>query len=338
MTARYEVETQLLPDGATLYRVTGNETRTYHVEEPDGTRRTFDIEPGQTVTNLYSTTKITGFPDKSEPLMHWSAREAVRSLTQQVRERVPRALVGGSMKTARPHTLLFMAVRDWLMAGEDRSDVAMRAADLNAGFAEPLSGDLVELMLGQATDAAESTLRALDRDIAAMGRHASAEHRREKDRTADIGTRVHRWVELDMKGHVQDVPKDLERPIGAYRRWRQTQGIAGIVALETMIYHPAGFAGTIDAVLRLSDGRVAVVDFKTSAGIYESHVLQIGAYAAGWQNVHGDPVEVGWAVRFGRDDGRMQPVEVRAAEAWRSFRTLIPAYHYYSTINRDARA
>lgn len=337
-----EIVREKLPNGETIERITGNDERYYCVINPNGSQKTFELAPDITVDRLYSTTTITKFPDKSEPLMWWAAREAANHFTKAVYEHVPRTIAQRPMDSAKPHTMMLMAARDWMVAGEPRAAVADKVAELNQGYREPLSTENLDMMMSHAALAAEHALRNLEAQLNAISREARRAHKVEKDRTSNLGTRVHEWVENDMKGIALPIREDMERPIAAYRRWRQTSGIVGIVALEKMLYHPAGFAGTADAVLRLEGGAVAVVDFKTSARIYESHLLQIGAYARAWEHVHGDPVNTGWAVRLGREDGHtpggLEPVRVEIVPAWNAFSSLIVPYHLNSTIDRDARA
>lgn len=338
MNNRTERIVQKLPDGATIIRTTTPRTRSYHVEEPDGTPRAFRVADGEYITELYSTTRITGFPDKSGPITGWSTKQVANRFAELLLAAAPRLTSHGGMESAKPHTVLFMAARDWLISGESESAVRQKTARLNSAFADPLAPEVLSKMLAAAREEATRSARAFAGTVESFRRDARWAHEREKDRTADIGTRVHHWAEMDMKGVRLPVTPDIEKPVAAYMQWRRTEGIEAIVALERMIYHPAGSAGTVDAVLRLADGRVATVDFKTSADIYDSHILQIGAYGASWEHTYGDPVELGWVVRFGREDGILKAHRINVEPAWEAFRTLIPAYHLHSVLRQRALA
>ncbi len=53
-----------------------------------------------------------------------------------------------------------------------------------------------------------------------------------------------------------------------------------VVATERVCYSlKQGFAGTIDAILKI-DGKITVVDWKTSSAIYPTYLMQVGAYMA----------------------------------------------------------
>ncbi len=333
-----EIVEELLPNGLTIIRVTGSRERYYQVLDPNRSPLWFEPVPGRESDRLISTTKITGFPDKSGPLTWWAAGEAAKHFAAQMKGIAPRTISNGNMAQAKPYTMLLIAARDWLLSGENIAAVRTKLSSLNAAFKEPLDDNSLSALTADAEKAAQATMNRFNGQLSAVSRAARAAHNREKNRTSDLGTRVHSWVELDMKGVVQEIPDDIAAPISAYKKWRKTEGIASIIALEKMIYHPTGFAGTVDAVLRLTDGRVAVVDFKTSASIYDSHILQIGAYARAWEHVHGDPVPIGWVARFGREDGAMETFPVNTEPAWQAFSALIPGFVRHNTLKKDTRA
>lgn len=68
------------------------------------------------------------------------------------------------------------------------------------------------------------------------------------------------------------------------------------------------FAGTFDRLHRV-EGKIVLSDFKTSKGIYDSHLIQLGAYSLAlreWHGVHVDTLEI---LRFGKD-GSFTPLTI----------------------------
>jgi hypothetical protein len=140
---------------------------------------------------------------------------------------------------------------------------------------------------------------------------------------ADIGTIAHALVEahIDIAGKgeaemariLAAAPEAFRAPalsaFGAYRTWeRQSRGI--IVATEVWIVDRDMETGsTIDALRVEDDGTLALLDWKSSNGTYEDHLLQIAAYThfvetlltAAW----GVPVKLSGAhlCRFGKEAG-----------------------------------
>jgi hypothetical protein len=105
-------------------------------------------------------------------------------------------------------------------------------------------------------------------------RSASTE---ERDRAADLGTRVH---DAATSGRVPgEVSPDVRSFLIQYRDWLETTGVT-ILTVERQVYNPTlGYAGTFDLLARFPDGRVFVVDIKTGKGTYSDHALQCVGYA-----------------------------------------------------------
>lgn len=154
---------------------------------------------------------------------------------------------------------------------------------------------------------------------------------------ADIGTIVHSAVEAYIKG-APFTKEQLEAELTERRvpmeKWKSTAGyIAGameflfdqepeIIASECTVYSRAhGYAGTTDLIAYMRVGKTkkpVIIDFKTSAKIYDEVGLQLCAYANADFVGHNDgtetpllpdggKIEDGVAVRL-MPSGRYEPV------------------------------
>lgn len=154
---------------------------------------------------------------------------------------------------------------------------------------------------------------------------------------ADIGTIVHSAVEAYIKGtpftkeQLEEVLTERRVPEG---KWKSTAGyIAGameflfeqepeIIASEATVYSRThGYAGTTDLIAKMRVGKTkkpVIIDFKTSARIYDEVGLQLCAYANADFVGHndgtetplmpdGEPITDGVAVRL-MPTGRYEPV------------------------------
>lgn len=99
----------------------------------------------------------------------------------------------------------------------------------------------------------------------------------ERDAAGDRGDRAHKAIEAglspdgvdpDIMGHVAQF-QDAVRSLGATVLWQERQ-------VWNLTY---GYAGTGDALWQLPDGRIFVVDYKTSKGVYLDHAVQLVGYA-----------------------------------------------------------
>lgn len=106
---------------------------------------------------------------------------------------------------------------------------------------------------------------------------------------AGAGTLTHAAIEADLGGSPLDAGliaefSDEERTAGrvawaAYRAWRKQHDLEVILLEHQLVSEVMKVGGTVD-LYAVIDGRRSVIDFKTSARVYESHVVQLAAYRA----------------------------------------------------------
>jgi hypothetical protein len=139
-----------------------------------------------------------------------------------------------------------------------------------------------------------------------------------RDRAADIGTVSHARVEAHLRGMDFDetgldkTALDLSaNAFLAFLEWWERSGFAVEATELQMVSEAWQVGGTLDILARRGDAR-ALVDIKTSNGVYREHRLQVCAYARMWEEAHGgqDISEV-WIVRIPKDEsGVCEPIEI----------------------------
>ena len=126
-------------------------------------------------------------------------------------------------------------------------------------------------------------------------------HTREAQRSAEIGTQVHTYIDRLLKDEdVNDIPDQLEPAIQGFLKWRRKYIDWEYIGSELGVYSTKyAVAGTIDALFNTPDGYV-IVDWKTSSGIYDSHAIQVSVYAEAFRHMTGKRKLAGaMVVRFG---------------------------------------
>ena len=114
---------------------------------------------------------------------------------------------------------------------------------------------------------------------------AKSNHRQKSKEAQESGTIAHAWINESIKaemngGDMPDIPKDNEESlnaINAYLKWRKAHEVywhATELTIASMLHR---YAGTLDALATV-DGKLTLVDFKTSKAIYPEVWLQIAAY------------------------------------------------------------
>lgn len=116
----------------------------------------------------------------------------------------------------------------------------------------------------------------------------------ERDAAAARGTEVHDIAERLARGEEVDVPDELAGHVEAAVRFLD-EWQPEVVLAERVCWHlDYGWAGTFDLIARFPDGRVALLDYKTSKGVYGETAFQLAAYRA--------------CTHYLDDDGEAQPM------------------------------
>lgn len=101
----------------------------------------------------------------------------------------------------------------------------------------------------------------------------------DRDQAARRGTEVHNLAEALMHGDEVEVPDELAGHVEAYCRFLDEWNPQPVVTECSVANRKWNYAGTLDMVIDLADGRRVIADIKTSrSGIYGETALQLAAY------------------------------------------------------------
>lgn len=106
-----------------------------------------------------------------------------------------------------------------------------------------------------------------------------------KDNAARIGTLAHYLVECDLKGKKPDLAEysDSEyqeaiHPFNKWKMWLNEQKDFEFISSEMgLVSEKFKYGGTLDILAKVN-GKVTLIDLKTSGSIYDSHKTQLAAY------------------------------------------------------------
>jgi hypothetical protein len=117
-----------------------------------------------------------------------------------------------------------------------------------------------------------------------MGRNAIVQALKQapysqRDDAARRGTEVHALAEKLIHGDEVEVPDALRGHVEAYARYLDEWQPEPVLVERPVAHRKGWYAGTLDTVVRLPDGRVCLDDIKTTrSGVYGETALQIAAY------------------------------------------------------------
>ena len=115
------------------------------------------------------------------------------------------------------------------------------------------------------------------------------EYHRVIDEALEIGNYTHKWIE-EYIGTGRTI-LDIDGPpsnnsIDAFLKWEKEFKPEWISSESKIYCDKYKYAGTVDAVAKIN-GRVCVIDFKTSKKIYKPYHLQVAAYAQAIKRIDG---------------------------------------------------
>lgn len=162
---------------------------------------------------------------------------------------------------------------------------------------------------------------------------AGRDFRQTRDAAAESGTLAHAAVEawihkrpFEFTGE-PDVRAKAETAFEAFLAWAEMTQLQVTDTEVRMVSEVHRFGGTADAFT--VRGRRAVLDWKSSSGIYPEYVVQVAAYGLLWNELHpSDPITGGYhLVRFDKQHGDFHHhYWAEANDAARMFLLLREAY------------
>lgn len=101
----------------------------------------------------------------------------------------------------------------------------------------------------------------------------------DRDAAAKRGTEVHKLAEGLIRGEEVEVPDELAGHVESYVSFLDKWQPEAVLVEAPVANRRWRYAGTVDAVIRVPDGRVYLMDIKTSrSGIFPETAYQLAAY------------------------------------------------------------
>lgn len=154
---------------------------------------------------------------------------------------------------------------------------------------------------------------------------------RERDKAANRGTEVHALAEKLVKGEEVEVPPELAGYVEAYVQFLDEWSPKPILVEAPVGNRRWNLAGTLDLVAELPGGEIALMDVKTSRGVYPEVALQLAAYAnAEFYMEDGREVEMsslgiasGYVIHVRDGSYQVLPVDISADGPWKVMQHLV---------------
>jgi len=101
--------------------------------------------------------------------------------------------------------------------------------------------------------------------------------------------------------------------VTAFLRWIKEYKVKFIESERLVYSKKYDYVGLMDLKARIN-GKLALVDFKTSKGVYNEYRYQVAAYLYADQEESGDKYEECWIIKFDKDDGNFEAHKIEDFE------------------------
>jgi hypothetical protein len=139
--------------------------------------------------------------------------------------------------------------------------------------------------------------------------------RRVRDEAKNAGVQVHAIAHALLSGAPVQVPDHLRGHVDATVDFMERHDVQDLISERPVASRRWQYAGTLDLVARLADGRVWLLDYKTGASVWLTVALQLAAYRFAEIYVDDDgaehpmtPVDACGVVKIGPDGWELLPV------------------------------
>lgn len=131
---------------------------------------------------------------------------------------------------------------------------------------------------------------------------AEEQHTIHKKQAADIGTVVHDWVEKYILGQKPEMPETKEAQIGvnAFLDWINDNKVKFLSTERAVYSRKHDFIGKMDIEAKVN-GKLALIDIKTSNGIYNTYNMQTAAYVRADEEESGRKYHGRWIIRLAKE-------------------------------------
>lgn len=132
--------------------------------------------------------------------------------------------------------------------------------------------------------------------------NAEEQHTIKKTEAANIGTMVHDWIEQYVKGEKLEMPETKEAQIGvsAFIDWTKDNKVKFISSERAVYSRKHDFIGKMDIEAKV-DGKLCLIDIKTSNGIYNTYNMQTAAYVMADQEESGKKYHGRYIIRLAKE-------------------------------------
>ena len=134
--------------------------------------------------------------------------------------------------------------------------------------------------------------------------NAKSNAKKQGDNILNIGSMVHKFCEMWLKGEKFTDPEDLVVK-GCFEKFKKFWKKHKLKLLESekILYSERGYCGTLDIIAIDPFGNIWLIDIKTSKGVFINMVHQLHGYKLAYEEQTGKKINKMYLVRLPKDSG-----------------------------------
>lgn len=132
--------------------------------------------------------------------------------------------------------------------------------------------------------------------------NAEEQHSVKKTEAATIGSAVHDWIEKYIKGENPEIPETKEAQIGvnSFLEWVSENKVKFLSSERAIYSRKHDYIGKMDIEAKVN-GKLCLIDIKTSNGIYNTYNMQTAAYVKADEEESGRKYHGRWILRLAKE-------------------------------------
>ncbi len=118
-----------------------------------------------------------------------------------------------------------------------------------------------------------------------------------KTKSAEEGTLIHETVEAILKGEQPIIPENIRPAVEAFFKFLESNHVKALKIEERLVSKLHRYSGTLDVMAEVN-GKIGVLDIKTSYSIFKDYGIQTSAYVEALHELEKHPFLTRWILRL----------------------------------------
>lgn len=147
-------------------------------------------------------------------------------------------------------------------------------------------------------------------EICELVQEGKEEHNVQKEKAAELGTRVHDAIDEIIRGNKPKLKEDEKSGVNAFLDWQKKTDLKIVLPDTKVLSKQYKYGGSLDALGKDKQGRYVVVDFKTSNYFSEEYAYQVSAYHQALKETYGIECERAIILKVHKTKGDFKVKEI----------------------------